>query len=154
MDNDDIKELYQSLTLTHSKKPKNFGTLACGCHTKGKNPSCGDELELFLDIQDNKVVDVKFTGVGCALSVSSASLMTEAIKGKKISEVSHMMSQFFSFILEDESHLDDQYEPLHIYKNVQNYPLRVKCVLLPWRTLEHLIKNEGENIIKPEVNNE
>lgn len=140
MEQELLDELYESLVLEHSRKPKNFGTLTCACHSqKGKNPSCGDQLELFLDIQNNTVVDVKFTGEGCALSMSSASLMTQAIKGESIDEAKKLLNQFVNFINEN-GDLDEEYEPLHIYKNVNKFPLRVKCVLLPWRTLEKIIK--------------
>lgn len=140
MEQELLDELYESLILEHSKKPKNFGRLTCHCQSqKGKNPSCGDQLELFLFIENNLIKDVSFDGEGCALSVSSASFMTQAIKGKSISEAQKLLTQFISFINENKD-LDEQYEPLHIYKNVNKFPLRVKCVLLPWRTLEKMIK--------------
>lgn len=140
MEQELLDELYESVVLEHSKKPKNFGTIECDCHKqKGKNPSCGDQLELFLLIEDNNVKEVKFTGEGCALCMSSASLMTQAIKGQSMQEIQKILEQFIGFIKEDKM-LDEEYEPLHIYKNVHNFPLRVKCVLLPWRTLEKIIK--------------
>jgi nitrogen fixation NifU-like protein len=145
MDQELLDELYESFVLENSRKPKNFGRLNCNCFSqKGKNPSCGDNLELFLLIENNIVKDVKFEGEGCALSISSASLMTQAIKEKSIIEIKHLLSQFVSFINEN-GELEEIYEPLHIYKNVNKYPLRVKCVLLPWRTLEKIIL---EKIVK------
>lgn len=155
MDNELIKELYQSLILDHSKNPRNFGKLTCDCNncfsSKGKNPSCGDELFLNLLIDNNKIKDVKFEGQGCALSISSASLMTQAIKGKSIEETQKMLKEFIDFIIE-EKELDDEYEPLHIYGNLHNFPLRVKCVLLAWRTLENILtkKNSITNEISTE----
>lgn len=143
MEQELLDELYESLVLEHSRKPKNFGRLTCDCHSqKGKNPSCGDQLELFLSNEQGIVQDVKFIGEGCALSMSSASLMTQAIKGQSIEEVKKILSQFVNFINEN-GELDEQYEPLHIYKNVNKFPLRVKCVLLPWRTLEKLVEVEN-----------
>lgn len=143
MEQELLDELYESLVLEHSRKPKNFGKLTCNCHSqKGKNPSCGDQLELFLSVENNMIQDVKFTGEGCALSMSSASLMTQAIKGQSVQEAKKVLSQFVSFINDNEE-LEEQYEPLHIYKNVHKFPLRVKCVLLPWRTLEKLIEVEN-----------
>lgn len=140
MEQELLDELYESLILEHSRKPRNFGKITCSCHSqKGKNPSCGDQLELFLLIENDIVQDVKFEGEGCALSISSASLMTQAIKGKTVIEAKKILYQFIHFINESED-LDEEYEPLHIYKNVNNFPLRVKCVLLPWRTLEKIIK--------------
>ena len=135
-----LAELYESIVLDHSRKPRNFGKLTCLCHAqKGKNPSCGDNLELFLLIENNIVKEVKFEGEGCALCMSSASLMTQAIKKQSIEETKKILNQFILFINEN-NFLDEDYEPLHIFKNVHNFPLRVKCVLLPWRTLEKIIK--------------
>ena len=141
MDDDDLNELYESLVLDHSKKPRNFGHLTCACQSqKGKNPSCGDHLELFLLVENNLVKDIKFEGDGCALSISSASLMTQLVKNKTIIETKYIIERFISFINED-GDLEESYEPLHIYKNVNKFPLRVKCVLLPWRTLEKITKD-------------
>lgn len=140
MEQEDLNELYESLVLEHSRKPRNFGKLTCCCHSqKGKNPSCGDQLELFLLIENNFIIDVKFEGEGCALSMSSSSLMTQIIKGKSIIEAQKIFNQFILFIVEN-NELEEIYEPLHIFKNVHRFPLRVKCVLLPWRTLEKIIK--------------
>lgn len=150
MDQELLEELYQSLVLDHSRRPRNFGTLTCSCHAKGKNPSCGDELELFLDEKDNTIYDVKFSGQGCALSMSSASLMTQAIKGKTFEQAQTLLAQFLDFIL-DEKELDEQYEPLHIFAGVRDFPLRVKCVLLSWRTLEHILRDEtNQKIVSTE----
>lgn len=140
MEEELLAELYESIVLDHSRKPRNFGKLTCLCHAqKGKNPSCGDNLELFLLIENNMVKEVKFEGEGCALCMSSASLMTQAIKKQSIEETKKILNQFILFINEN-NFLDEDYEPLHIFKNVHNFPLRVKCVLLPWRTLEKIIK--------------
>ena len=140
MEEEILAELYESIVLDHSRKPRNFGKLTCLCHVqKGKNPSCGDNLELFLLIENNIVKEVKFEGEGCALCMSSASLMTQAIKKQSIEETKKILNQFILFINEN-NFLDEDYEPLHIFKNVHNFPLRVKCVLLPWRTLEKIIK--------------
>lgn len=142
MEKELLDELYENLVLEHSRKPKNFGKLTCNCHSqKGKNPSCGDQLELFINVDNHLIKDVKFEGEGCALSISSASLMTQAIKNKNIDDVKKLLNQFILFINENKD-LDEDYEPLHIYKNVHNFPLRVKCVLLPWRTLEKIIEKE------------
>lgn len=152
MDKELIEELYQSLILEHSKRPRNFGTLEqCTCHQKGKNPSCGDELEVFLKINENtNIEDIKFYGKGCALFMSSSSLMTQIIKGKSIEEANKILSEFIDFILEDDIILNDNYEPLHIFENIKNFPLRVKCVLLPWRTVEYSLNLNNTNMITTE----
>lgn len=143
MDEELMEELYSSMVLEHSKNPRNFKTLQCGCHAKGKNPSCGDELTLFIQFQDDIIEDIGFMGQGCALSMASASLMTQAVKGKSISQTIKTHDDFIDFIVND-SQLSEDYEPLHIFTGVKNFPLRIKCVLLAWRTLQSLTKNMNE----------
>ena len=142
MDKELIDELYGTMILEHSKNPRNFGTLSCSCQAKGKNPSCGDELILFVEKKENKIFDIKFTGQGCALSVASASLMTQAIKGKDFIYVSQILNKFVNFITKNDE-LSDEYEPLHIFSGVKRFPLRVKCALLPWRTLQSIMQDES-----------
>lgn len=145
MDKELIQELYQSLILDHSRNPRNYGSLTCShcLFSKGKNPSCGDELTLFLSLNnDDMVEDIKFEGQGCALFMSSTSLLTQAVKDKSVTEVKKLLGQFLNFILH-EKNLDDEYEPLHIYSTVNSFPLRVKCVLLPWRTLENILEKRS-----------
>ena len=101
IDNDeDLNNLYQSLVLEHSKKPRNFGSLQCSCHTKGKNPSCGDTIDLYVKTDESKssIEDIKFTGEGCALCIASTSLMTQAVKGKSLDESNKMVHDFIEFI--------------------------------------------------------
>ncbi len=140
IDNEELNELYQTLVLEHSKRPRNFGTLECSCQTKGKNPSCGDEINLFIkpNSEKNIIEDVKFNGEGCALCIASTSLMTQAIKGNSIEVSEKLLTEFIEFITEDKE-LNEKYEPLHIFQGVKNFPLRVKCVLLGWRALEKSI---------------
>lgn len=150
MDKELIEELYQSLILDHSKKPRNFGILdSCTCHQKGKNASCGDELDIYVAIDDEHIInDIKFNGAGCAIFVSSASLMTQLLKGKTVTEAIKILSEFIVFIIDDDMILNEDYAPLHIFENVKNFPLRVKCALLPWRTLEYLLNKQTNTITK------
>jgi nitrogen fixation NifU-like protein len=137
---DELNDLYQSLVLEHSKRPRNFGAIECSCHTKGKNPSCGDTVDLYVKANENQssIEEIKFTGEGCALCIASTSLMTQATKGKNLFETEKMVQDFISFIVDD-NELSEIYEPLHIFQGVKNFPLRVKCVLLGWRALEKSI---------------
>lgn len=141
MEKELIEDLYQSMILEHSKHPRNFGILNCSCFSKGKNPSCGDELILFIDKEDEQIKDIKFEGKGCAISMASSSLMTQAVKGKTIIEAKEMLKDFVEFIVNNKD-LDNKYEPLHIFDGVKKFPLRVKCVLLAWRTMEHILDDE------------
>ncbi len=140
-DDDELNELYQSLVLEHSKNPRNFGKIEYACHhTKGKNPSCGDEINLYVKSEKNNslINEIKFTGQGCALCIASTSLMTQITKNKTLAESEKIANDFINFIVNDVE-LSEDYEPLHIFKGVKNFPLRVKCVLLGWRALEKSI---------------
>jgi nitrogen fixation NifU-like protein len=144
MDKELIEELYQSLILDHSRKPRNFGDLPnCTCCQSGKNPACGDQLKLCIKTNTHEIEDIKFTGEGCAL-------MTQLIKGKNIALATTILSEFIDFVLDDDIVLSEAYEPLHIFETVKNFPLRVKCVLLPWRTLEHMLTNPTTNLVSTE----
>lgn len=140
METELIEQLYQSMILEHSKNPRNFGKLQCSCFSHGKNPSCGDELVLFIDKDEHKINDVKFQGKGCAISMASASMMTQAIKGKNLEYCEDLLNSFIQFVKEDKE-LDEKYEPLHIFSGVKKFPLRVKCVLLSWRALENILED-------------
>lgn len=149
LDKEELDDLYQSLVLEHSKRPRNFGAIKCSCHTKGKNPSCGDEINIYLIIgKDNNVEEIKFDGQGCALSIASASLMTQTVKGKNVEDAKLIIDNFINFIKEDVS-LEEKYEPLHIFGGVKNFPLRVKCVLLGWRAFEQALNN-SQKIVSTE----
>ncbi len=138
LDNNEMNELYQSMVLQHSKKPKNFGKIECSCHSYGKNPSCGDELNIYMDIKNEIIENISFIGEGCALSVSATSLLTEKIKGKNIEDTKKLLNDFSLFIT-DGIELDKSLEPLHIFKGVKNFPLRIKCVMLSCRTIQNII---------------
>ena len=135
--NIEIDELYQSMVLEHSKKPRNFGTIENSLHAKGKNPSCGDEIDLYMLIENEKIKDVKFKGEGCALCIASTSIFTELIKNKEVNETKDTISSFIKFITKEEN---IKIEKLKIFESVKNFPLRVKCVLLGWRTAESILK--------------
>lgn len=137
---DELMELYQMLIKEHSKKPKNFGELICDCchHQKGKNPSCGDEIDLFIKLEEYQITDIKFTGQGCALSIASCSLMTEELKNKNVSEANKIIENFIQNIL-DENNAKEIDGKIYLLTNVKNFPLRVKCVLLSWRSAENIL---------------
>lgn len=140
MDNELISQLYDSLILEHSRRPRNKKKLTCGCSQEGKNPSCGDQVTVYTEFKNNNIHDIGFEGTGCAICISSTSLMTQLLKDKSIEDAKKTVSSFIEFII-DEIELPEEYEPLHIYKTVHNFPSRVKCVLLSWRTMEFLLNN-------------
>ena len=133
-------QLYKAAILEHYKHPRNRGTLPPPARSKtGINPTCGDELELFLQIQNDTVQDVKFIGEGCAISQASASMMTQSIKGKTLSEV-NALSTDFSAMLRGES-LAENLGELKVLQGVAKLHARIKCAALPWKTLEQILED-------------
>ncbi len=143
----DLDDLYQEIILEHYKKPKNQGTVeAPNVQVEGRNPFCGDEIKLTMKVVDGLVQDVKFTGSGCAISQSSASVMTESIKGKTVEEVKALLKEFGQLVRGEEhrhDHIEDTDE-LSAFQGVSAYPTRVKCAMLAWNALSQGIEKELE----------
>jgi nitrogen fixation NifU-like protein len=134
----ELRELYQELILDHNRRPRNFGVPeGATSQAEGHNPLCGDQLTLYLDIENGKVADVKFMGSGCAISIASASMMTEVIKGKSIEEARALFQRFHHAMTHDDAAGPIQEEPseLDALSGVKDFPIRVKCATLPWHTL-------------------
>ena len=146
--NDEIRELYQQVILDHSRKPRNHGELSADAvHVHGDNPSCGDEIDLYVKFAlDGKIEDIKFSGSGCAISQASASMMTLKVKGKPQAEA-ESLSQDFRTVVTGEGTLKDEdaLGELQLLEGVQHFPQRVKCAMLGWRALEQAIQmhNQG-----------
>jgi nitrogen fixation protein NifU and related proteins len=136
-----LDQLYKELILEHYKHPRNKGTLEHAISEEGVNPSCGDEIKLYLKFADKAIKDVKFIGEGCAISQASASMMTEAIKGKSLEEVSSLTRDFKAMIHGEAP--ADELGDLKMLQGISKLHARVKCATLPWLTLEQLIKSEG-----------
>lgn len=132
------QELYQQVILDHNRKPRNFRKIEDATHAcPGNNPLCGDKLVIYIKVVDGKVDDVSFEGSGCAISRASASMMTEALKGKELESVRQTFSEFHKMLLGE---LDPETDPcslgkLALFKGVRNYSSRVKCASLSWHTL-------------------
>lgn len=134
-----LDELYKEAILQHAKHPKNRGRLdPADVRREGLNPSCGDELELSLNVRDGVVTDVRFTGEGCAISQSSASMMTEAIRGRPVAEVLELSGRFRGMIRGEEPHPD--LGELQVLQGVRKLHARVKCATLAWVTLEQALE--------------
>ena len=134
----DVRELYQEVILDHSRRPRNFGRPpACNREAKGHNPLCGDRISIYLDIVDGVVKDVAFEGAGCAISMASASLMTQEMKGMSESEAQELFRRFHRLMTAES---DDDAEPgldrLAVLSSVREFPVRVKCATLAWHTLK------------------
>ena len=136
------EELYKEVILDHYENPRNFGELdPCEIHEEGVNPLCGDELEIFINMDGDKVKEVRFKGKGCSISQASTSMMTEAIEGKSREEILDIVNRFKSMITEDhQPDFEDDLEDLNALYGVKKFPVRVKCAVLSWNTLEKALQ--------------
>ncbi|HEU5133484.1 MAG TPA: SUF system NifU family Fe-S cluster assembly protein [Pyrinomonadaceae bacterium] len=143
----ELSELYQQVILDHNKKPRNFRKLETANHSAdGYNPLCGDQLTVYLDLEGDHVKDVGFEGSGCAISKAAASMMTQAVKGKRKEQVENLFQEFHSMVTgelneeTDENNLGN----LKIFAGVREFPVRVKCATLPWHTLHAALNKEAQ----------
>jgi nitrogen fixation NifU-like protein len=134
----DLKDLYQDIILDHYKRPRNFRELDdSNREAQGLNPLCGDKLSIFLRIADGILLDISFVGMGCAISIASASMMTEILKGKTESDIKSIYKHFHNIvanaaIVAPETHgMGD----LAVFSTLREYPVRVKCATLAWNTM-------------------
>lgn len=142
----DPNELYQELILSHSKRPRNQGTLPdATAQAHGDNPSCGDEVELYIKTNaEDRIEEIAFQGQGCAISQASASLMTVRVKGKTTAEASSMIDAFQSMLTEKQEQPPPEFlGDLRILKGVRQYPQRVKCATLAWQALRQCIESNN-----------
>ncbi len=143
---DELRDLYQQVILDHSRNPRNHGEIPPPClHAHGDNPSCGDEIDVWLRLDDKgEIEDLKFTGQGCAISQASASMMTQKIKGKSREQAAAMREDFRRVVMGDGCPQDeDALGELILLEGVQKFPQRVKCAMLAWRALEQALE-EGK----------
>jgi nitrogen fixation NifU-like protein len=144
----DLRELYQEVILDHNKRPRNFGSLPeANHHAEGHNPLCGDRLLVYLDVEDGIIRGVSFEGAGCAISRASASLMTDAVKGKTVAEAEQLFEEFRRMVT---SGVDEEVEAslgkLSVFCGVREYPSRVKCASLAWHTLHAALEAKPEPV--------
>lgn len=138
----DLRDLYQDIILDHGRHPRNFrAELAANHHAHGHNPLCGDKLTVYLDLEGDVVRDVSFQGQGCAISMASASLMTEVLKGKRLKDARTLFDAFHAVVTGGQpvmlpDALVDEYDRLDPLTGVRTYPARVKCATLAWHTFE------------------
>lgn len=138
----DLKDLYRDVILDHNRNPRNFGPLpSASADAEGFNPLCGDRLKLHLRVVDERVEDVRFEGQGCAISTASASLMTEAIKGKTRAEALALFERVHALLTEDAAPADESLGKLCALSGVREFPARVKCASLCWHTLASALKS-------------
>ena len=145
---DDLRELYQTVILDHNKAPRNFGTLeTANREADGHNPVCGDKLTVYLHVGDDDTIEgVSFDGNGCAISTASASLMTEFVKGKTVSEVREAFDSFHDLVTgpPTETPSGEGLGKLAVFAGVREFPMRVKCATLSWHTLNAALAQSDE----------
>ena len=142
----ELSELYQQVILDHNKKPRNFRKLEGATQSAdGYNPLCGDQLTVYLRLEGGVIEEVSFEGSGCAISKASASMMTQAAKGKTRAEAEEIFDQFLRMVTGelDEEAVPNSLGRLKIFAGVREFPARVKCASLPWHTLHAALAGEG-----------
>ena len=148
----ELTDLYQELILDHNRRPRNYGVLPDATHSaRGHNPLCGDKLVLYLHLDGDRITSVSFEGSGCAISKASASLMTEAVRGRTVEEATVIFDRFHAMVT---SPMDQPVDleaagKLAVFAGIREFPMRVKCASLAWHTLQaalsgdqHLAKTE------------
>ncbi len=141
-----LNELYQDIIVDHTRAPRNFGKLLhASHHAEGYNPLCGDQLELFLEIDAQNVIQkVSFVGTGCSISTASASLMTEVLKGKTLAQAENLFKTFHEMLTKEHSIDPEKLGKLAVFFGVKDYPARVKCATLAWHTLQAALHQQKE----------
>ena len=148
----DLRELYQEVILDHNKRPRNYHAIEHPSRTaRGHNPLCGDRLTLYLTLESDRITDVGFEGSGCAISKASASLMTEAVKGKTVAEAESLFARFHELVTTppDRPAKTEGLGKLAVFAGVREYPTRVKCASLAWHTLKNAVEAR-EGVAKTE----
>ncbi len=143
----DLSALYQEVILDHYKTPRNRGELSGADHrAEGNNPLCGDELTVTLQLAEGRIEEIRFRGQGCAISTASASLMTEAVRGKTADEAKRLFESFRELLTGDPSQPAEapaELGKLAVFAGVREFPIRVKCATLPWHTLPAALRGGG-----------
>ena len=143
----EMEELYREIILDHNKRPRNYRHMdACTHHADGHNPLCGDQIEVFVKVKDGVIEDISFQGEGCAISKSSASLMTSALKGKTLEEAHRECGIVIDMLTGKEGALEklEELGDIAALQGVKQFPARIKCATLSWHTLEESLAGGGK----------
>ena len=143
----ELNELYRDVILDHNRRPRNFGGLEpADASVEGFNPMCGDRLTLRLKLDDDKISDIRFEGQGCAISTASASLMTEAVKGRTRADALHLFDRVHQLLTDDAAPPAEELGKLAALSGVREFPARVKCATLAWHTLQAALVNPEQKV--------
>ncbi len=144
----ELRDLYQETILDHNKHPRNFHKMdQCSCHAEGYNPLCGDQLELFLNVENNLIQNASFIGKGCAISTASASLLTEVVKGKSTQDAEQLFNLIHHFLTDEKNEIElSTLGKLAVLAGVKEFPARVKCATLAWHTLHAALQKQTKPV--------
>lgn len=143
----DLRELYQELILEHSKAPRNYRKLSAASHkAEGYNPLCGDHFVVYLNLEGNSIRDLSFEGSGCAISKASASMMTQALKGKSKADAEKLFAAFHNLVTGQKNGDGAELGKLAVFSGVSEFPVRVKCATLAWHTLQAALEEKQEAV--------
>jgi len=143
----DIKDLYQEIIVDHNRSPRNFGVINdANKILEGFNPFCGDKLKLYIKTDGQNINDIAFDGSGCAISIASASLMTDAMKNKSIDEAESLFNEFHALITTEEKFDSKHLGKLTVLAGVKDFPGRVKCASLCWHTLHSALMGDNKSV--------
>lgn len=141
----DLKDLYRDVIVDHNRNPRNFGKLEpADAQADGHNPLCGDRLTMYVQLDGDRIRDARFEGAGCAISVASASLLTESVKGKTLDAVKHLFDDMHSLLTQQDANVDTaKLGKLAALQGVREFPARVKCASLCWHTLNAALERRA-----------
>ena len=145
----DLRELYRDIVMDHNRRPRNFRKMEePTCSLEGYNPLCGDKVTVYLQLQDDRIADIAFQGSGCAISRASASMMTEAVKGKSSTEAEEIFDAVRQMFTrgQDSGLDDDKLGDLVILSGVSEFPTRIKCATLAWHALHTALQGQQQTV--------
>ncbi len=143
----ELRDLYQEVILEHSKRPRNYRTLeAANRSAEGFNPLCGDHFTIYLDVEEGRIRDIAFQGSGCAISKASASMMTQALKGKTTEEAEALFNKFHHVVTGKNGAQSEDLGKLAAFAGVSEFPVRVKCATLAWHALHAALQGEQQAV--------
>ena len=143
----DLDDLYQQVILDHGRNPRNFREIEAATATaNGFNPLCGDQITVFIGMEDGRIEDISFQGKGCAICTASASMMTQQVKHKTTNEVETLFQAFHNMVAGGGDPPGEEIGKLSVFQGVRKYPIRVKCATLPWHTLKASLERRPDPV--------
>lgn len=146
----ELTDLYQEVILDHSRKPRNFRILSEANHSaEGKNPLCGDHFTIYVNLENDRIKEITFQGSGCAISKAAASIMTDQVRGKTVEEAQKQFSEYQKMVTTGEAD-EESLGKLYAFSGVHNFPMRVKCAVLPWHAMIASLKSDTKVVTTEE----